>query len=199
MALFRAHALWRHVRNLHLALARHRRPVHRRVRRQWRLANSISTASTTSFSIAVGGGGAAGGDGNSVSVSVNDTSDMSGRPHIDLRGPVPAILAQSIGGGGGNGGASQAHDQYAAYSASYTAMLAVGGMGAAGARRRNRQRVGGRPALHLRRFLAALFAQSVGGGGGNAAHPRLPPAISSPARQPPTSSPRPEPTPPPRK
>ncbi len=103
-----------------------------------------------------GGGGAGGGDGKTVDVTSVGTIETSGMQSY-------GILAQSLGGGGGNGGFA-----IAAGVGSYgAASLAFGGGGANGGK-------GGDASIDSTGNItthgeqaSALFAQSLGGGGGN--------------------------------
>ncbi len=107
-----------------------------------------------SFTSAKGGGGG-GGDGGNVDVATKGTIETFG---ADSHG----VFAQSIGGGGGNGGFA-----ISAGAAEFGAALGLGGDGAAG---------GGAGTVTVRGFSdirtrgansAAIFAESIGGGGGN--------------------------------
>ncbi len=106
---------------------------------------------------ATGGTGAAGADGGYVEVTNNGVIETSG--HFSH-----GILAQSVGGGGGNGGFSIA----ATISDSGSgATSSVGGEGAAGGNGGNVRVVNNGTIIVGSENSHGIFAQSVGGSGGN--------------------------------
>jgi uncharacterized protein YhjY with autotransporter beta-barrel domain len=148
------------------------------------LKKILSPSADLSLTVSVGGSGGAGGNGGSVTVANSgsvstDQSDSAG------------ILAQSIGGGGGNGGGASKGLGDAAkdldlsaqqfqrfinvinalpWSGSWTRAFSVGGSGGAAGD-------GGAITVTNTGGIATagvnsegIFAQSVGGGGGNGAH-----------------------------
>jgi hypothetical protein len=115
------------------------------------------TGHSLTLSIAVGGEGGAGNIGDAVIVKNSGAISTSGANAF-------GIAAQSIGGGGGTGGNSQT---LTGGSATVTANITVGGKGGAGNH-------GGRVDISNTGNIstkgpgsAAIFAQSVGGGGGH--------------------------------
>jgi hypothetical protein len=106
--------------------------------------------------VTLGGDGGGGGDAGVVDV------ENHGALHTKLSGSV-GLFAQSVGGGGGNGGFSIA----GAVGSSFTAAVSIGGSAGEG---------GAGDSVHVdsSSFIStqgsaahAIFAQSVGGGGGN--------------------------------
>jgi hypothetical protein len=101
-----------------------------------------------------GGAGSDGGNGNSV--SVENTATIKA-----LNGPGgvggTAIFAQSLGGGGGNGGGS-------------ISLVALGGSGSGGGKGLDVAVNNSGELLTTSQESAGIFAQSVGGGGGNGAY-----------------------------
>jgi len=123
------------------------------------VAGSISVGSA-GLSASVGGDGSTGGDGKKVTVGSN--SAITGQ--ISTTGANSSgVIAQSVGGGGGNGGFSIA----AGISSEASVNFSMGGTGgSAGA--------GGVVVLDSAASVGTLginshglFAQSIGGGGGN--------------------------------
>jgi hypothetical protein len=109
------------------------------------------------LSAGVGGTGGAGGDGRAVVV----TSDA---PLIATAGARShGIFAQSVGGGGGNGGFA------GSASAGYiiSASIGKGGTGAVGGSGGTVHATAGGNITTLGVDAAGVFAQSIGGGGGN--------------------------------
>jgi len=127
-------------------------------------ALAITAGSIVSSSTAIGGSGGVGGDGN--------LADIFNFGQVMTAGAnATGLLVQSIGGGGGNGGSSLA-ELFAANPPteeipSVQLDLAIGGKGNAGG-------VGSTANLYNAGIIATqgpdafgVFAQSVGGGGGN--------------------------------
>jgi hypothetical protein len=117
------------------------------------------------LSAAFGGSGGAGGSGGSVSVERNNSDDNLATPYfIHTYGDYSsAVAAQSIGGGGGNGGFAVSGSIGSVFSAS----IGYGGQGGSAGR-------GGGVLVETKGALATegdnasgIFAQSIGGGGGN--------------------------------
>jgi hypothetical protein len=114
---------------------------------------------SSSLSINIGRAGGTGGTGGTVIVSSNGVIQTFGSQSIGL-------LAQSVGGGGGDSGTTTVGGDYGAKSGSYGGNVAVGldgGVGATG---------GVVTVTTLGQILTAgershaIFAQSLGGGGG---------------------------------
>jgi len=139
-------------------------------------AITVTAKGGGAMSVSLGGDGGAGGRGGDVQVIADDGEPIANdegltlAPAIMTRGHFSnGILAQSVGGGGGNGGLA-GNLTIAAGSGEKNAGLGVtlGGDGAAGG-------TGGNVDVHMGegRILTegfasnAIFAQSVGGGGGN--------------------------------
>ncbi|MDO9025920.1 MAG: hypothetical protein Q7U61_15045, partial [Zwartia sp.] len=146
--------------------------------------NAASASSTSgnggdvNATLSIGGSSAGGGDGGTVFVSTYyvDYNTQTGaaltvpqNQKISTVGDLsPAIVAQSIGGGGGNGGSSVSSFNSSSQNSNTTSVgLALGGTSATG---------GDGEQVTLNSGLAvstsgigshALFAQSVGGGGGS--------------------------------
>jgi uncharacterized protein YhjY with autotransporter beta-barrel domain len=116
------------------------------------LNNKAVSTDATQYQIVVGGQGASGGDGSSVVVNQTGNVTTFGTGSY-------GIFAQSIGDGGGVGGAGAVAD-------TTNASIAIGGAGGASGN-------GGAVTVTVNGNLftagdgaAAIFAQSVGGGGG---------------------------------
>ena len=120
---------------------------------------SISGAGSDGIGLAVSIGGFAGGGGNASSVNVVNTAER-----ISTAGAYSnAIFAQSVGGGGGNGGFSIA----AAGGGAGAGTFNMGGRGGAGGHG-DEVYVENHGGLSTTNYLStALYAQSLGGGGGN--------------------------------
>ena len=126
--------------------------------------NQSFKAANLSASVSVGGGGGDGGNGGPVSV-------IGGGAVVTLAKGAIGILAQSVGGGGGDGGVGDADTgslSGPSNNLSAQVTVAVGGSGGTGG-------TGGSVFVNvgggiLTRGDAAtgIYAQSVGGGGGNA-------------------------------
>lgn len=123
------------------------------------LSMSASTGNSPSGAVSIGGGGAGGGNGGNVSVTTNNTISTAG---IRAYG----IEAQSIGGGGGTGGFALA-GTLSTSSGSKNLSLSIGGAGGPG-------RDGAMVDITTNGSITtagadavAVFAQSIGGGGGN--------------------------------
>jgi len=115
------------------------------------------SVSTSIASVSIGGDGGVGGDGDSVTVLSTDTSNLSTTGDRSY-----GIFAQSVGGGGGNGG-------FAISTGTATTLLslAIGGDGGA-AGNGSEVFVGADGNIVTGGAQAhGIFAQSVGGGGGN--------------------------------
>ena len=131
-------------------------------------AFTLSGAATTSgdgFSQAVGGSGGAAGSAalnaanNSIVVTVQNDGTVTTKGKNSI-----GILAQSIGGGGGNAGVTVS----GAYSSSGGASTAVGG-GALGGGDAGAVKVINNGIINVQGANSiGIYAQSVGGGGGNA-------------------------------
>jgi hypothetical protein len=131
---------------------------------------SVSASSGTSFSLsaALGGTGGNGGDANLVRVD-NTAQIETGGKNSDgslFGAGSHGIIAQSIGGGGGNGGSSFA-GALSIGSSAVPVSLSIGGSGEVGGN-------GGEVWVSSLDSLVThgadafgIFAQSVGGGGGN--------------------------------
>ena len=107
--------------------------------------------------VSVGGSGGKGGNGGTVAV-------QSSGVIITSNSLSAGILAQSVGGGGGNGGNSTAVSL--SYNCDVTANVAVGGKGGVAG---NGDAVGVANNGGIRtegNYSSGIFAQSVGGGGG---------------------------------
>jgi hypothetical protein len=116
----------------------------------------------------VGGSGSGGGNGGQVTVNVGSDATDLGTPIIHTRGAgAIGVLAQSVGGGGGNGGFSGGLSIAPGGSADNTVGGgdgAGGGLGGDG----GEIRVNNWGTIVTEGTNAAgVFAQSVGGGGGN--------------------------------
>ncbi len=116
---------------------------------------AISASAGTGVSVAIGGSAGAGGDGGEVEVTIDGSITTSGEKSY-------GVIAQSIGGGGGAGGFSVAGN----YGGSGL-NLGLGGSGGVGG-------VGKDVTVDITGSVAttglgahAVFAQSVGGGGGD--------------------------------
>ncbi|KQW78785.1 autotransporter outer membrane beta-barrel domain-containing protein [Brevundimonas sp. Root1279] len=133
--------------------------------------NGGSTVSISAFAgAAVGGNGGLGGNGGTVNVNLFERTETIGggsqtlAPLITTDGlRSRGIFAQSVGGGGGNGGFA------AQVSAGYgvSASVAVGGSGGSGGVGGTVNLDGHATILTSGDYSEGLFAQSVGGGGGN--------------------------------
>lgn len=108
------------------------------------------------FNLGIGGGGGTGGLGSTVNINTDGTISTSGlRAH--------GIFAQSVGGGGGDGGFSVA----GSIGSGLSANLAIGGNGGTG-NTGGAVNVNGHGAITTQSNDAhGIFAQSVGGSGGN--------------------------------
>jgi autotransporter-associated beta strand protein len=119
------------------------------------VAGSISKAE--SFNAGIGGKGAGGGNSATVTV-INDAANLT-----TAGDRAYGILAQSIGGGGGDGGFAVA----GGITKSSSVELGVGGNGAGGGHA-DTVTVTNHAAITTLGLLAhGIFAQSVGGGGGD--------------------------------
>ncbi|MFN3931270.1 MAG: hypothetical protein ACK4JY_05910 [Brevundimonas sp.] len=133
--------------------------------------NGGASVSVSAFAgAAVGGAGGDGGDGGVVNVNLSQSLvNVGGTPTlvdplIVTRGDrARGIFAQSVGGGGGNGGFA------AQVSAGYGigASVAIGGSGGLGGLGGEVDLDGDAVILTEGDFSQGVFAQSVGGGGGN--------------------------------
>ncbi|MFN3815111.1 hypothetical protein [Brevundimonas sp.] len=133
--------------------------------------NGGASASVSAFAgAAVGGAGGAGGAGGVVNVNLSQSLvNVGGTPTlvdplIVTRGDrARGVFAQSVGGGGGNGGfAAQASAGYG-----IGASIAIGGSGGLGGVGGEVNLNGDAIILTEGDFSQGVFAQSVGGGGGN--------------------------------
>jgi hypothetical protein len=117
---------------------------------------SIDPGVGAAIALGVGGDGATGGSGGVVQVSQRGAVSTSGDSAY-------GIFAQSVGGGGGNGGAAIA----AAIGPAFSLAVALGGAGGAGGDGKT-VTVGIEGNVSTSGTNAyGIFAQSVGGGGGN--------------------------------
>ncbi|USG61967.1 autotransporter outer membrane beta-barrel domain-containing protein [Sneathiella marina] len=121
-------------------------------------AISASGALAVDASVGLGGTGTGGGDASSVTAT--NTGDIT--THGDFG---YGLLAQSLGGGGGNGGYAIGGSAALGQSASVT----LGGSGAGGGDGSTvfATNIGGGNVKTTGDHAHALFAQSLGGGGGN--------------------------------
>ena len=126
------------------------------------ISGSISAGSSNSASInvAIGGDGGAGGTGGAVNVNTLETI-------YTLGNQSNGIFAQSVGGGGGNGGMSITGGISLSSSNSAAIGVSLGGSGGSG-------NSAGAVTIDSRGQVGTegdqsngIFAQSVGGGGGN--------------------------------
>ncbi|MBB97440.1 MAG: hypothetical protein CML68_22925 [Rhodobacteraceae bacterium] len=107
----------------------------------------------TNWTVSVGGDGGAAGDGGTVTVTNSDTISTQG---VDATG----IFAQSVGGGGGSGGTGT--------GASIKTKVEVGGSGAAGGHGDSVTVTNTADITTTGQRGNGIWAQSVGGGGGDA-------------------------------
>ena len=114
-----------------------------------------------SVAVAVGGRGGSGGTGNTVTVTNEGLIATLGQ---DAYG----VFAQSIGGGGGDGGAGDATAAANEAKFSFSAAIAVGGNGASGGTAGPVNLTNSGSITTRGDGADAVFAQSVGGGGGAA-------------------------------
>ena len=130
-----------------------------------------STVSVSAFAgVAIGGAGGAGGDGGTVDINFSDRSTTVGgstvsvTPSITTSGDrASGVYAQSVGGGGGNGGfAAQLSVGYGV-----SASVAIGGAGGDGGEGGLVDVDGNVVVTTTGDYSDGIFAQSVGGGGGN--------------------------------
>ncbi|WP_157115542.1 autotransporter outer membrane beta-barrel domain-containing protein [Prosthecochloris sp. HL-130-GSB] len=121
-------------------------------------------ASSNSFGLAIGGSGGSGGKAGTVHVSNEGTIVTEGRE-------AHGIVAESIGGGGGNGGMAFSGSMVlgSTVADNVTSNIAIGGSGGDG-------NDGNSVIVDNSGYIATsgdgsygIFAQSVGGGGGNGA------------------------------
>lgn len=122
-------------------------------------AGTTSSQAKSGVSVAadLGGSGGSGGDAGVASVTNASQITTSG---IGSYG----IFAQSVGGGGGNSGSSTTESNRGAYSAAFAL-----GMGGGGAGSSNQVNISSSNSVSTAGDNAlGIFAQSVGGGGGNA-------------------------------
>ncbi|MFZ5452319.1 MAG: hypothetical protein ACOZF2_10705, partial [Thermodesulfobacteriota bacterium] len=118
---------------------------------------AISGSSGTGVAVSLAGKGGSGDDAASVTVSSSGTA-------IVTEGFMAAgIFAQSLGGGGGNGGFSGA----LALSGSAAASVTLGGSGASGGASGQVSVTNSSRISTAGFFSAGIFAQSIGGSGGN--------------------------------
>ena len=126
--------------------------------------NQSFKSASVSATVTVGGTSGAGGNGGPVTVSNN------GAVLTLAKGGI-GILAQSVGGGGGNGGASSADTGSItgpANNLSAQVTVAVGGSGNVAGAGGNVTVSSGGGILTRGDSAAGIYAQSIGGGGGNA-------------------------------
>jgi len=126
-------------------------------------SNPLGTANQISVGVSVGGSGGAGGQGGAVNVT--DTGAIG-----TFGAQSHGIFAQSVGGGGGSGGAASSAGK-ANNDAKVQTAVAVGGSGGAagsgGAVSVTKDTSGTIQTQGVEAF--GIYAQSVGGGGGNGA------------------------------
>jgi uncharacterized protein YhjY with autotransporter beta-barrel domain len=125
---------------------------------------SLSAALTTeekgaAVSASFGGSGAAGGKGSTVNVDSTGIIQTGGDN-------ASAILAQSVGGGGGNGGFS-ASGSIGASTGATQFSIALGGTGGGGGDADDVSVIRNGSIVTAGEKSYGIFAQSVGGGGGN--------------------------------
>ena len=114
---------------------------------------------SASLTINVGRAGGAGGTGGAISVSANGLVETSGSQSIGL-------FAQSVGGGGGDSGTTTVGGDFKAKSSTYKGNVAVGLDGGSGATGGAVTVTAGGQIVTAGERAHAIFAQSVGGGGG---------------------------------
>ncbi|MES0827982.1 autotransporter outer membrane beta-barrel domain-containing protein [Ruegeria sp. SCP11] len=119
---------------------------------------SVSSVSLTSLDISVGSTGGDGGDGDTVDVSIYDDITTNGDN-------ATAVYAQSVGGGGGNAGQVWAVSSLSVSSVS----VALGGDGGSGGDGGDVTVVSEGALTTTGANADGIFAQSLGGSGGNAA------------------------------
>ena len=120
-------------------------------------STSAKAKSGVSITASLGGAGGAGGNAGMVTVTNSGSIETGGIGST-------AIIAQSIGGGGGNSGSSSSESNGGAYNANFALGL-KGGAGGSG----NGVAVNSTGSIVTNKANAmGIFAQSVGGGGGNA-------------------------------
>lgn len=126
-------------------------------------SNPLGTANQISVGVSVGGSGGAGGQGGAVNVADSGAIGTFGAQSH-------GIFAQSIGGGGGSGGAASSAGK-ANNDSKVQSAVAVGGSGGAagsgGAVSVTKDASGTIETQGVEAF--GIYAQSVGGGGGNGA------------------------------
>jgi uncharacterized protein YhjY with autotransporter beta-barrel domain len=118
---------------------------------------AISGSGGTGVAVSLGGKGGSGGDAASVTVS------SSGTAIVTQGFMASGIFAQSIGGGGGNGGSSGA----LALSGTVSASVTLGGGAGSGGTSGQVSVTNSSQISTAGFFSAGIFAQSIGGGGGN--------------------------------
>jgi hypothetical protein len=123
-------------------------------------SKNVGNSVNLNVGVSVGGKGGAAGNGG-VAIATNTGSIVTYGAQSD------AIYTQSVGGGGGSGGAASSTDK-AANDTPVQASLGVGGQGGAGGTGGAVTVTNGRGGSVLTQGVAAfgIFAQSVGGGGG---------------------------------
>ncbi|MEM7170567.1 MAG: autotransporter outer membrane beta-barrel domain-containing protein [Pseudomonadota bacterium] len=124
------------------------------------VGNADGDGPTTNVGVALGGSGGRGGTGGSVSVT-NDSSIATRK--VDSHG----IQAQSLGGGGGNGGLAIAGSVSLSTTTSNNLNVSVGGTGGKGHTADDVVVDNSGDVTTQGGKSRGIFAQSVGGGGGN--------------------------------
>ena len=127
------------------------------------LSGSLTTEGNGG-SVSVGGKGSDGGLGGAVTVNSNVGRTLGDLLTIQTDSGH-GIFAQSIGGGGGNGGMAGSLTLTA--SSGFAASVSVGGFGGPGNSASTVNVISNDNILTLANLSAGIFAQSIGGGGGN--------------------------------
>ena len=112
-----------------------------------------------SLAVAVGGAGGTGGTGGAVTITNEGLVATLGQDAF-------GVFAQSVGGGGGMGGAGDASASAQNAKSSFGAALAIGGTGGTGGHAGVVSLANGGAITTRGDGADAVFAQSVGGGGG---------------------------------
>jgi hypothetical protein len=131
------------------------------------------TSSGSAGAISIGVGGFGGDGGNAGAVTLNYAGTVIAAESLSLLGAIGAgshgIVGQSLGGGGGIGGMNVSGGIALLATTGYGAVFGVGGFGGAGG---NADTVdvtvtGGESITTYGQGKSAIFAQSLGGGGGD--------------------------------
>ena len=144
-------------------------------------AQSVVLGYQAAVSLTMGGLGGSGGDGGMVTLTSSgrvatgyiDPLDAVEPRNVQLPGDHAAgMLAQSVGGGGGNGGAVISVTAAASGSGAVDVSVALGGSGGSGGDGSDAAVfvLSGGSVVTYGRLAPAVYAQSVGGGGGTGGH-----------------------------